>query len=314
MKPLNINRVVLGLLCGLLLVPARLPALMRIINGQPVMPSMPTPPPSGGSSDSSPGSKGGGPWVPSDPIDATPATGTNKDDVQLSFQGANIDMVVQWLAQTTGKTVVKHPQVQCQLTITSSKKVSQREAIYIVYRALAMEGYTVVETSKSILIVPEGKEPRLTPELLEPDRKEIPEGRQRFTKVFSLTHVPAASLKEKIQTALSDKATVSIDDHANQIVISDFNDNLRVVGELIAALDTDRPQDVAVRVLALKHMSATDLAKELAPLYQKMNGKGPGSSIDVAADDRSNSLIILSSESDYNALEGIIQALDTTDA
>jgi len=314
MKPLNINRVVLGLLCGLLLAPASLPAQVRIINGQPVMPSMPTPPPSGGSSDSSSSSKGGGPWVPSDPIEGTPSTGTNKDDVQLSFQGANIDMVVQWLAQTTGKTVVKHPQVQCQLTITSSKKVSQREAINIVYRALAMEGYTVVETSKSILIVPEGKEPRMTPEVLEPNQKEIPEGRQRFTKVFSLTHVQAASLREKIQTALSDKATVTIDDHANQIVISDFNDNLRVVGELIAALDTDRPQDVAVRVLALKHMSATDLAKELAPLYQKMNGKAPGSSIDVAADDRSNSLIILSSESDYNALEGIIHALDTADA
>ena len=78
----------------------------------------------------------------------------------------------------------------------------------------------------------------------------------------------------------------------NQIVISDFNDNLRVAGELIAALDTDHPDDIAVRVLPLKHMGATDLAKELAPLYQKMNGKTPGSSIDVAADDRSNSLII----------------------
>src|SRR3569833_114635 len=179
MKPLNINRVVLGLLCGLLLVPARLPAQMRIINGQPVMPSMPTPPPSGGSSDSSSGSKGGGPWVPSDPIDATPSTGTNKDDVQLSFQGANIDMVVQWLAQTTGKTVVKHPQVQCQLTITSSKKVSQREAINIVYRALAMEGYTVVKTTKSIMIVPEGKEPRMSPEVLDGSRGGRPGGRRR---------------------------------------------------------------------------------------------------------------------------------------
>src|SRR5690348_15200273 len=41
------------------------------------------------------------------------------DEIQLSLQGANIDMVVQWLAQTTGKTVIKHPRVQCQLTITS---------------------------------------------------------------------------------------------------------------------------------------------------------------------------------------------------
>jgi general secretion pathway protein D len=306
---------VLYLICGLLLATPVL-AQVRIINGVPVG-GMPTPPPqpSGGNDSSkSDSGKGGGPWVPSDPLNAAPSTGTNQDDVQLSFQGANIDMIVQWLAEKTGKTVIKHPEVNCQVNITSSKKVSTREALNMVYRALALQGYTVVETSKSLMIVPEGKEPRMTPEVIDSNSKEIPEGRQRLTKVFSLSHLQASSLREKIQTALSDKATVTIDEHANQIVISDFNDNLRVVGELIEALDTDRPQDVAVRVLPLKHMGAVDLSKELSPLYQKMNGKSPGSSIDVAADERSNSLIILSSESDYNALEKIIEALDTADA
>ena len=41
-------------------------------------------------------------------------------------------MVIQWLAQTTGKSVVKHPQVQCQLTISSSKKLTTREAIHLI--------------------------------------------------------------------------------------------------------------------------------------------------------------------------------------
>ena len=322
MKPLKTNstpgqisRVVLCLLYGLLFaLPAGSSAQVRIINGQPVMPNMPTPPSSSGSPSSGGDSKGGGLWVPSDPLTATASTGTNEDDIPLSFQGANIDMVIQWLAQTTGKTVVKHPQVQCQLNVVSSKKVSKREAINDVYRALALEGFTVVETTRTILIVPEGKEPRMTPEVVDGNVKELPEGRQRLMKVFSLSHVQANSIKEKIQAALSDKATVTIDEHANQIVISDFNDNLRVAGELIAALDTDHPDDIAVRVLPLKHMGATDLAKELSPLYQKMNSKTPGSSIDVVADDRSNSLMILSSEADFNALERIISSLDTTDA
>src|SRR5579859_381971 len=94
--------------------------------------------------------------------DKNPAsTNAGPEEIQVSFQGANIDMIVQWLAQTTGKSVVKHPQVQCQLTITSSKKVSQREAISLVYRALALEGFTAVESSNFILLVPEGKEPKL---------------------------------------------------------------------------------------------------------------------------------------------------------
>ena len=85
--------------------------------------------------------------------------GGQSSDDQLSFQGANIDMVVQWLSQTTGKSVLKHPQVQCQLTIVSSKGLKPREAVNLVYRALALEGFTAIESSKSILIVPEGSEP-----------------------------------------------------------------------------------------------------------------------------------------------------------
>src|SRR5579863_2096170 len=85
----------------------------------------------------------------------------NPDEVEVSFQGANIDMVVQWLAQTTGKSVVKSSKVQCQLSIMSSKKISQREAVTLVYRALAVEGFVAIESSKSILIVPEGQEPKL---------------------------------------------------------------------------------------------------------------------------------------------------------
>ena len=140
--------------------------------------------------------------------DAKPgAEKENPDEIQLTFQGANIDMIVQWLAQTSGKTVMKHPRVQCQLTITGSKKISKREALNLVYRALSLEGFNAIETSKAILIVPEGSEPKMSPELLTGTRADIPEGRQRMVKIFDLKHVQAADLKERIKGLLSEKAT-----------------------------------------------------------------------------------------------------------
>jgi general secretion pathway protein D len=296
-------------------VPAAAPAQpmpMQIIGGNGPI-SMPGGMPSGSGGSSSSSDKGGGPWIPSEPLNVS-TNGSSTNDIQLSFQGANIDMVVQWLAQTTGKTVVKHPQVQCQLTITSFKKVSQREAINIVYRALALEGYTVIESSQSILIVPEGKEPRMSPELISNLQTNIPEGRQRLTKVFALNHVQASQIMEKIRIALTDKASIDLDDRANQLIITDFNDNIRVVGELITALDSGKPEDVAIRVIPLKHISGQDLAKELAPLYQKMNPQGSKDAIDVAADDRSNALIVFSSQASFDALEKVIMLLDTEDA
>ena len=374
---------------------------------------------------------------PAPPPDGNPAS-TNQDkqikgpeEIQLSFQGANIDMIVQWLAQTTGKSVVKHPQVQCQLTITSSKKLSQREAINLVYRALALEGFTAVESSNSILLVPEGKEPKLNPELLDASRKDIPEGRQRLVKIFPLEHIQAAELKEKIRGLLSDKGTIDADERVNQLVVTDYNENLKLLAQLInefdvpesglvlqiyplkygdaedlgslislilsaqnpastgsgrssggasrnssppmggpfpggapmptgdsggggaspaagssasaqgiriwpdrtanrlvvsapkarlaeferllMVLDTEKSADVTVRVLPLKNMNAVDLVKDLGPLYEKM-GKSPKEMVEVAASDRSNALIVLSSEANFHAFEKLVASLDTEGA
>jgi type II secretion system protein D len=370
------------------------------------------------------------------------ASDKNPDEIQLSLQGANVDMVVQWLAQTTGKTVIKHPRVQCQLTITSSKKLTKREAITLVYRALSLEGFAATESSSAIFLTPEGSEPKLSPELLAASRKDIPEGRQRLVKMFPLQHMQAAEMKEKLRGVLSEKGTVEADDRVNQLIVTDYNDNLKLMAELIAEfdvtdsdsgiqifhlkygdaeeignlvglilnvsapsgapakpsssgggggggpppmpmsmpmsmpgqmggmqgggqpgsggsspaasgigstvsapqvrlwpdrtsnrlivsapksklievqrlldiLDTDQPEDVTVRSIAVKNVAATDLVRELAPIYQKMSGKTRKEAIEVGANDRSNSLIILSSENNFRALEKLVASLDTEDA
>src|ERR1035441_3373061 len=206
---------------------------------------------------------------------------TNKaagpDAIQVSFQGANIDMIVQWLAQTTGKSVVKHPQVQCQLTITSSKKVSTREAINLVYRALSLEGFTAVESSNSILIVPEGKEPKMNPELLDATRKHIPEGRQRLVKIFSLSHIQAAELREKVRGVLSDKGTIDIDERANQLIVTDYNDNLRLLADLIKEFDVSA-SGLVIEIRPLKHADADELANLLGLILSAQTGGASGPS------------------------------------
>ncbi|HZQ46236.1 MAG TPA: secretin N-terminal domain-containing protein, partial [Verrucomicrobiae bacterium] len=289
----------------------------------PGFPSMP--PSSGGSpASSSPDSASGGIPLPSDPPEAAPGkdgqaktdkgTNSSPDEIQVSFQGANIEMVVQWLAQTSGKSVVKHPRVQCQLTIVSSKKVSKRDAVNLVYRALALEGFSAIESGKTILIVPEGSEPKMSPELLDASRKDIPMGRQRLVKIFPLKFIQAGELKDKVKGALSDKGTIDTDDRANQIIISDYNDNLRLAAEIIQVLDTDKPGDVTVRVIALKNVNAQDLVKDVTPLYQKLNSKSPGEVLEISANDRANSLIVLSSKSNYEGISKLVTALDTDDA
>ena len=262
--------------------------------------------------------------APTPPAASTPSTnavaGANAgplsptEEIQISFQGANIDMIVQWLSQTTGKSVVKHPQAQCQLTITSSKKLPVRDALTLVYRALALEGFSAVETRNSIFIVPEGKEPKLSPELIDSTHSDLPGGRQKVVKIFQLKSLPGAEMKERLKGVLSDKATVELNDRSNQIIITDYSDSVALVADMINLLDTDQPGDLSVRIIPLKNVSARDLVKEIAPVYQKGNGKAPSEAVEVSANDRSNSLIILSSGANFRAIEKMVASLDTSDA
>ena len=378
------------------------------------------------------------PAQPGRPRELTADVPSPTDELQVSFQGANIDMVVQWLAKTTGKSVIKHKQVQCQLTIVSSRKLPVRDAINLVYRALALEGFTAIETSKSVLILPEGQDPKLAAEVVDNGSTPLPEGRQRLVKIFQLKNVSPAEIRDKVKPVLSDKSTVETAERAQQLIITDFTDNIRLAGELIRELDvvaggdtviefftlkhseaeelgalltlvlnaqpappsspssssssrsssssssrlppgvviseggpppspppssssssssgssgsgsaaqpvrvwpdkvsnrlivaaqkskmpevkrlidlldTEKPRDVAIRVIQLKHVSAEDLVRDLGPLYQKLSGKSVKDMIEVSYNSRANSLIVLSGESNFKLIESLVESLDTAEA
>jgi type II secretion system protein D len=238
------------------------------------------------------------------------------DLIQLSFQNMQIDQVLEWLSENTGKSVVKHPQVHCQITIVGTKKVTRQEAITMVYRALDMEGFTAIETPTSILIVPADQEAKLnlSPELMGATNTNVPGGRQRLVKVFALQHLPAADLTEKVKSVLSKEAVVVTDDRANLIIVTDYNDNLTAAAGLIAALDVAKNDDVLVRVINLKNVNALELAKQLQPLYQKLTAKQSKELIEVSASDTANSLMVLSSEANFREIERFVSGLDTADA
>ena len=238
------------------------------------------------------------------------------DMIDLSFQNMQIDQVIQWLSDNTGKSVIKFPTAHCQVTIVGTKKVTRREAVTMVYRALDMEGFAAIESPDSILIVPADQESKmnLSPALLTPSATNVPGGHQRVVRVFPLQHLPVADLTEKVKSVLTKDAVVVTDDRANLMIVTDYNDNLAAAAGLIEALDVEKNDDVIVRAINLKNVSAQELSKEIGPLYQKLTGKQSKEIIEISASDTANSLMVLSSAANFKEIENFATSLDTTDA
>src|SRR5207253_9049154 len=111
---------------------------------------------------------------------------------------------------------------------------------------------------------PEGSEPKGTPELLGGD--DIPEGRQRLMRIFNLQHVSPTELRDKLKTALSEKAVIEANDRGNQLIITDYTENIRLVSGLIKELDVDSTSDTTADFLPLKHGYAEDVALLLSQI------------------------------------------------
>jgi len=104
------------------------------------------------------------------------------------------------------------------------------------------------------------------------------------------------------------------DKTSNRLIVSAPKTKFPEIQNLIEVLDTQKPQDVTIRVIPLKNINAEDVAKELAPLYQKITGKSLKDTIEVTADSRSGSLIVLSSEANFQPIKKLMATLDTEEA
>lgn len=338
------------------------------------------------------------------PVNPAPAPAGGEDDgtkkppekrktTQLTMKNASIQVVEQWLGKTTGKTIIKHPKVKCKLNILSPGEIPVDDAVLLVYQALALEGFSAIESADVIMIVPTDMESSVSAELMRAGA-DTQGGRRIVIRVFELEHAKADKIKDKLKPVLSDKAKLEVDERSGKIIVRDYLDNVRFIDELIGQLDvatqadivtqvynlkykqadelsellmilftgapppsarsrsrsstknttgisilpdttsnrlvviaprtklpeiekligeldTQKPADVTVRLIDLKNVDAEELQRELSQMYRKITGKTLQERIEISANKRSNSLIVMSSRENFEAIKKIVETLDT---
>jgi type II secretion system protein D len=155
---------------------------------------------------------------------------------------------------------------------------------------------------------------------------DVPAGSDFQTVVVTLGHAEADELTDLLNSVYSEggKAAASgplkpdgvrifSDDIGNRIVIVAGKEKMEDVKSLVSALDVEKPADFTLRVISLQFVSAKDLAEEIEPLYQR-SSRPSRERLEIAGNSRSNSLLVLSSASDFAAIQEIVSVLDTKDA
>lgn len=219
--------------------------------------------------------------------------------VLLNFKDTDISDVVTFMAILTGKNIILSEEVKGNITLTSGKPVSIREAWDLFTIVLAMNNLAVIEDKNLVRIVPVNKSmPTLS--------KALSSGAMEFF-VYPLENSNANDILNSIRPFLSQAAKSSIHIQSNTLIVYDYKINIDTVKNLLEILDS-KEKAGSLYVYPLKYLKAEELYKTISPMITALQ---KNNQIVVAPNNESNSIVIYANETNYNSIKSILDSLDT---
>jgi general secretion pathway protein D len=243
-------------------------------------------------------------------VETPVAPGAGPELVTLNMREADIRAVTQWIAEQTHKQIVIDPRVQGRVTVLADHPITVPQAYQVFLAVLDVHGYTTSETDGVVRIYPAALS-KLSPKAVVDDFSNSSDSGQ-IMHVAQLRNVAAGTLAELTRPLISANGYIAPLADSNSLVISDDSSNVKRLLELIQRMD--RIGSLDFDVIKLQHANARDIAKVLESLTKPSAGSGESSSgtatLSIAADDRSNSVLLTGDPVNRQRSKQLILQLD----
>ncbi len=198
---------------------------------------------------------------------AQPSGTNNPNDIQLNFRNAPLEMVLNYLSDAAGLIIVLDTRVSGNVTVKGSH-LTRDEAVDLLNSVLNKNNYAAIRNGRTLNIVDKNDaKTRDIPVKTGNDPEEIPKNAEIVTQIIPIRFVEARQLVSDLTSFVSPQATVVANEAGNSIVITDTQQNIRHLTEIIKAIDSSAQSETEIRVFRLKHASPIDVASELASIF-----------------------------------------------
>jgi len=230
-----------------------------------------------------------------------------ENQITLNLKDADIRALISTVSKFTGKNFVVDPRVKAKVTVVSSITMSEDEVYEVFLSVLQVHGYAAVPVGSIIKIVPEVNAKQGPLPVV---RGKTSSGDQLITKVITLDHVPAAQLVPILRPLVPQQGHLAAYNPTNTLIITDHAANIKRLILIIRSID--RPESDELEIIPLRHASASELVRILNSLHASGGGKAAqAKKITLAADDRTNSILMSGERSARLKIRATIAHLDT---
>lgn len=223
----------------------------------------------------------------------------------VNFKDSDIQEVIKFVADVTGKTVVIDPRVKGKVKVISAKPLTEPELIHLFRTVLEIHDFSMVEVGEVLRIIPL-KDTRSSPVPVAD-----PQDNQKgfLTQVIQLQNIAAAKVLPSIRPLVPQHSHLSAYDPANAIIITDSAENIARIRSLIEKLD--KSATPVTEIIELKFASAVDLVQVLDKLEKDEKRKSsPQNSVNLTADKRNNAILVTGEDLQRGRIKSLIKRLD----
>ena len=182
--------------------------------------------------------------------------------VGLNFDYADINVVIQTLADLIGLNYILAPGVSGKVTIQTSGKIAMEDLFYILEKILDINNLTAVKSGDFYKIVPAGTARQDVLEAVGPDEELYPDERI-IIKIFKARHTTPTELVRLLNPLKSTKGLFIPHDPTGILFVVDTAARMVMFSDLIDSVDVDIYHNIQVDLYPVENARAEDVAKDL---------------------------------------------------
>jgi general secretion pathway protein D len=232
---------------------------------------------------------------------------TAETGVTLNLKDADIRSFIETVAEATGRNFIVDPRVKAKVTVVSARSMNREEVYQVFLSVLQVHGYAAVKVGEVIKILPDVNA-KQGPVATGGGSTSV-NGDELVTRVIPIKNVPAAQMVPILRPLVPQQGHLAAYPNSNVLVVSDRAANIQRLISIINRID--RPDSQEIEVVPLQHASASEVVRIINSMSrQDAQGQVPGGTT-LAADERSNSILLSGDNAARLRIRGLIAHLDT---
>lgn len=249
--------------------------------------------------------------------------------VAFSLEDADLPELVRVIGQLTGKRFIFGGKVRnIKATVFSPQKVTVAEAYQAFLSILETNGLTVIPHGRFLKIVETAGVASQTTPMFNPAEGAPAEDRY-ITRMHRLSHVSADDVAAVLGKFKTKEGDIAVYGPGNLLIITDTGTNIRRMMQIVEEIDVGGAGD-QIWIEPVHYATATEVANRVSELFDLKGGasapaagpggaKAPGAGASaggdlhvakILPDDRTNSVVIVSTEKAYLRILEIIKKID----